>query len=324
MTKGISNGVKKVLITGGAGFIGANLIRRLLGEGGFEIFVIEKEGVNFWRLEDIKDQIDITYVDLEDEAATKEGVDKIRPHIVFHLASSRGNAFAQGDPRTMIRVNIEGTMNLIEALKSIRMASFTYASTSLEYKEKEGKLAEDDAQEPRNFYALTKSTGGQVVKQYANMHHLPVVNVRLFNVYGYYEDSQNLIPSIVLGALRNQPIALSSPNNVRDFIFIEDVVDLFTRIITQEHAYRGEMFNAGSGEQHSIQEVVGTVEKVLGRRLDVRYGQRPSYYKEPKVFVADNTKAREAFGWEVKHSFASGIQRTIEWFEQNQDLYEAR
>ena len=313
--------MKKVLITGGAGFIGANLVRRLLSAGEFEVVVIEKEGTNLWRLSDVIDRITIRYTDLEDAVAVQNAADEIQPHIVFHLAGYGVYASVQTDVRTMIRVNIEGTLNLAEALKNHPISSFVYTSTSLEYKEKESKLKEEDASDPVNFYALTKSAGGQMLKQFAKAHNLPVVNVRLFTAYGYYEDSKKLIPSIILHALRNQPIELSSPNNVRDFIFIEDVVDLFVRIITQERAHRGEMFNAGSGEQHSIQEAVGTVEKVLGRRLDVRYGQRPSYYEEPKVFVADVAKAKKAFGWEPKHDFVSGITKTTEWFQKNIHLY---
>lgn len=313
--------MKKVLITGGAGFVGANLARKLLSAARFEIFVIEKEKTNLWRLNDITDRITLKYVDLENSKSVQKIVEEIEPNIVFHLASYGVYAPLQADVRKMIRVNIEGTWNLISALKDNPPSTFIYTGTSFEYKGKDSKLKETDPIDPLNFYGVTKLTAGLLLKQAAQENNMSVINARLFTPYGFYEDGQRLIPHIVLRALQQKPIELSSPDNVRDFIFVEDVVDLFLQMVQGKQQYQGEVFNVGSGEQHRIEEVVITIEKALGKKLDVRYGQKSSPYQEPKVFVADNSKAREAFHWEVQHDLQSGIAKTIDWFQNNQELY---
>jgi len=159
-----------------------------------------------------------------------------------------------------------------------------------------------------------------LLSQFAKEHNLPVVNVRLFTAYGYYEDKAKLMPSIILNALQDKPIELSSPGNVRDFIFIEDAIEAFLNIVQSDKQYKGEMFNIGSGQQHSIAEVVEAVEKALGKQLQVQYGKE-NYYKEPKAFIADITKAKHTFNWEPQHNFAAGIVKSVAWYQANQYLY---
>ena len=313
--------MKRVLITGGAGFIGANLTRKLVSFPDFEIFVIEKRNTNLWRIKEIINKINIKYLDLEDSEKLSKTVNEIRPHIVFHLASYGVYPSFQADLRKMIRTNIEGTLNLINSLKNHHILSFIYTGTCSEYKEKKSKLKENDSIDPLNVYAITKLTAGLLLKKLAKENNLPVINLRLFTPYGYYEDKQRLIPYIILNALNNKKIELSSPNYVRDFIFIEDVIDIFLRTIKSNHNYQGEIFNIGSGKQYRIKEVINIVEKLLGKKLNVSYGKRKSYYQEPKVLIADNSKAKTAFNWKINHDFKSGIAKTIDWFKENKKLY---
>lgn len=313
--------MKKVLITGGAGFIGANLARKLISFPDFEIFIIEKRNTNLWRIKDIVNKINIKYLDLENSERLSKTVDEIKPNIVFHLASYGVYPSFQTDVRKMIRTNIEGTLNLINALKNHRISSFIYTGTCSEYNEKKSKLKENDPIDPLSMYAITKLTAGLLLKKIAQENNLPVINLRLFTPYGYYEDGQRLIPYIILNALRDKKIELSSPNYVRDFIFIEDLIDVFLRIMKSNYSYQGEIFNIGSGKQYRIKEVVSIVEKLLGKKLDVSYGARSSYYQEPKALIADNSKAKTAFNWRINHDFKSGIAKTIDWFRENKKFY---
>ena len=314
---------KNILITGGAGFIGANLARKLVSFPNFEVFVIEKKNTNLWRIKDIVDSLNIEYVNLENFNMLSKAIDNIKPSIIFHLASYGVYPGFQNDLGKMISTNIQGTLNLINSLKNYPISSFVNTGTCFEYKEKKSKLNENDFTDPLNFYAITKLTAGLLLRKLAKENNIPVINLRLFTPYGYYEDGQRLIPYIILSALKNKKIELVSPNNVRDFVFIEDVIDLFLKItkIEDKHSYRGEVFNVGSGEQHNVKDVVDIMEKLLDKKLNVRYGISANYYNEPKFFLADNNKTRAAFNWKINHGFEAGVNKTIDWFKKNSKLY---
>lgn len=313
--------MKKVLITGGAGFIGANLVRKLVSDGGFKVFLIEKQNVNLWRLKDIVNKFTVKYADLEDKNGLSKVIDSIKPDIVFHLASYGVYAAFQNDAEKMINTNIKGTLNLADSLKKHKIQSFVNVGTCFEYKEKKSKINENDTLSPLNFYAITKLAAELFLKNFAEENKMPVVSLRLFTPYGYYEDSQRLIPYIILSALNNKKIELVSPDAVRDFIFIEDLVNLFLKIIKNNQKYQGEIFNVGLGKHHSVKDIVDIIGKLLGKKLDVEYVKIRYYKKDFKFFSANNAKVKAAFDWQIKYDLESGIEKSIDWFLKNRKLY---
>ncbi len=313
--------MKKILITGGAGFIGANLVRRLVAEGGFQVFIIEKKGTSLWRLKDVVGKVAVHFVDLEDEKHLYKIITSIKPNVVFHLAGYGAYPAFQHDVMEMARTNINGTLNLVNAVKNIPITTFINIGSSSEYKEKKSAIAEDDATDPANLYAVTKLATVLLLKKMAEEYNLPIINVRPFNVYGQYGNSQGFVHYAILGALRNEKIELSSPSNVRDFIFIEDLVDLFLRMMKITKKYRGEIFNAGSSHQYSIVEALRVIEKILGRKIQVSYKKKGNYYREAKSFRADIKKAKKAFGWKPLYTIDVGFEKTARWFLENQALY---
>ncbi|MCX6723785.1 MAG: NAD(P)-dependent oxidoreductase [Candidatus Staskawiczbacteria bacterium] len=311
----------KVLITGGAGFIGSNLTRKLVSSGDFEVFIIEKKHANLWRLKDVLDKVTIRYVDIEDSDRLSKFVNSVSPSVIFHLASYGVYPSVQHDLRKMIDINICGTINLVNSLKGCKVSTFVNASSCSEYKSKKTSINEEDPVDPSNVYGVTKLAAELLLKKIAEENNFPVVNLRLFTPFGYFEDGQRLIPYIILNALEGRRIDLASPNYVRDFIFIEDLMDVFIKILEKKHNYKGEIFNIGSGKQHSIKEVVRIIGELLGEKLNVNYGERSSYYKESNFFQADNKKAMGTFDWRINHDFESGILKTINWFRENKKLY---
>ncbi len=312
---------QKVLITGGAGFIGANLARKLISQSGFKVFIIEKNGVNLWRLEGILSSITINYTDIENLAELQKTIDDIKPDFVFHLATYGVYSAIQTDVRKMIDINIKGTLNLIDALKNCNVRCFIHTASCGEYKAKKSSLNENDPVDPSNAYHITKLTTELLLKKVVAQTKMSVINLRLFTAYGFYEDGQRLIPHIILNALDNKNVDLSSPNYVRDFIFIEDLTDAFLKIIKNKKRYQADTFNIGSGRQHNIESVVKTIEKLLGKKINAKYGKRKSYYEEPDFFQANNKKAKVEFNWKPTHSLESGIAKTINWFKENKEYY---
>ena len=312
---------KKVLITGGAGFIGSNLVRKLLSTSGFEVFVIENEAVSLWRLKDVENEITVKYVDLKKEKEVREVIGGIRPDVVFHLASYGVDREFRANEREMRLVNVGGTLNLALALNNNFPEIFVYVNTSLVYAPKDTKLKETDLVAPLDMYAATKYEAEEELQKIAREKGMSLIIARLFTSYGYYDGGQRLIPYIILNALRSELIDLLSPANVRDFIFIEDTLDFFIKVIGSNQSYQDNVFNVGSGQQQRIADIIGVVEKILGKKLEVSYRQESSSVGEPKNFIADISRAKEIFDWEPQHNFEQGLAKTIEWFKKNKDLY---
>jgi nucleoside-diphosphate-sugar epimerase len=313
--------MKKILITGGAGFIGANLARRLVAEGGFNVYIIEKKTTNLWRIKDVLSKVTLVYVDLKNRNSTIKAINIIKPNVVFHLASYGVYPVTQTDAKSMIDGNVLTTLHVVDSLKGLRSTLLINAGSCAEYQEKKSNISETDPVDPKTPYAITKLAAELLLQTMTQEYRVPVINLRLFTPYGYFEDNQRLIPHVILRALENKTAELSSPNYVRDFIFIEDLVDIFLQILYTNKKYYGEIFNIASGKQHSIKEVVATVEKVLGKKIKTAYGKKVSHYQEPEFFQADIAKAKGEFSWNPRHSFEAGITKTIDWFLKNKHLY---
>jgi nucleoside-diphosphate-sugar epimerase len=142
-------------------------------------------------------------------------------------------------------------------------------------------------------------------------------------VYGDFEMSRRLIPSILINSIRNESVNLSSPECIRDFIYVEDVVDFYLKL-AEKRPQHDFVFNIGTGVQSNIQNVVEIVQRIIGKRLDIRWGTQISRPWEPKVWQACIEKAKKVLEWQPKYSLEHGLQKALEWFKRNLNLYEQR
>ena len=155
----------------------------------------------------------------------------------------------------------------------------------------------------------------------AKKHNLPIVIFRLFSVYGYFEEKERLIPTIIKSCLENKKLKLSSANSVRDFIFIEDVINAYLATIKKIKKIQGEILNLGTGQQTKIAQVVKLVKEITRSKVKPEYNQIKSVQIEPKTWVADISKAKKSLNWKPKFSLEEGLNRDIEWFKENISLY---
>ena len=311
---------KRVLITGGAGFVGSNFVYKFL-ELGNKIYVFEKEGVNLWRIQNIKNQITIYHPNLLDYKEAKEIIKKIKPDIVLHFATYGAYQKFQQDINLTIDINLNGTINLINACKEVGVECFIQTGTSSEYGIKEKPMKETDPISPDNFYAVTKGATTMYCQMMAQKFNFPVVIMRLFAVYGPFEDKERLIPTIIRAYLNKVPPKLSNPKSVRDFIFIDDIVNSYILAIKHIKKVKGEIFNIGYGKQYNIDEVVRVVKKLTTSKVNPIYGSTKPSQTEPKKWVANISKAKKILNWTPKYSLESGIKKNIEWLRENLNLY---
>lgn len=302
------------LITGATGFIGANLARRLIKEGA-EVHILTRKQSNRWRLQDILQKVHEHRVDLRDYERLFKVVQDTRPKFIFHCATYGSYPF-QKEENEIIETNILGTINLLRALSDIDYRCFVNTGSSSEYGIKSKPMSEEDLLEPISTYGVSKAATTLFCQAMAKREKRPIVTLRLFSPYGPYEEATRLIPTVIISCLRNENPRLSSPHGMRDFNFVEDIVDAYLKVIETPNI-AGEIFNIGCGEQHSVGEVVDTIIKLSGRKVKPIWGSVSPRPNEPSIWQADISKAKELLGWHPRYSLREGLSKTIEWFERN-------
>lgn len=316
----IMNSLKKktILITGVTGFVGSNLLRRLI-KSSADLHIITRESSNLWRIEDIIDDVKRYTPDLSDFDTLKKILHKINPDIIYHLATYGGNP-RQDNFRQIIESNFFGTVNLINACKKTGFDLFVNTGSSSEYGIKTVPMKENDVPEPRNNYGISKIASTLYCQSIAFNEKLPIVTLRLFSPYGDFEDSSRLIPSVILSCLHRKNPEISSPEFVRDFIYIEDVIDLYEQLPDAD-IISGNIFNVGSGKQHTVGEVVDTIINITGNDVKPMVGLPQRWPNEPHIWQADVSKTLKALNWAPKYDLNAGLTKSVDWFEKHQHLY---
>jgi nucleoside-diphosphate-sugar epimerase len=310
----------RILITGATGFVGSNLARFLINKN-VSLHIILRKTSNVWRIEDIIKRLTIHYCDLTDKEETKRVVSLIKPNIIFHLAVYGGYP-SQSETSKIIIVNFVGTVNLLNACIEEGFNCFINAGSSSEYGIKFKAMKEEDLLEPINIYGVTKAAATLYSSALAKKFNLPIITLRLFSPYGYYEDAARLIPYLVLSMLKNKEIKLSSPHAVRDFIFIEDVIRAFILTVEKKEALLpGTILNVGSGFNTKVNEVFYKLKEIIDYKMDFSIEGHPRDSDTLRDWRANTKKIKETLGWVPKNNLEEGLIKTVKWYRKNIHLY---
>ena len=326
----------KILITGGAGFIGSQLGKHLHRQG-HEIVLLDNmrfghldnlmlDGAPFGRFlcKDIRDA---------DLAASFDGVD-----VVYHLAGIAALPVCQQDPREAYDVNVAGVGNVLEAARRTRVGRVVFSSTSAVYeKTKAERFSESDPIRPDLIYACTKAAAEQVCDAFAINYGMDIAIARFFNVYGPHQDVTRTSPPFTSYVARElvmnrAPTLFNNSGAQRDYVHSDDVIDLLVRMGMDEGEIRAERFNVCSGQGHSVPDLYALFQEVSGRTIVADYNDPRSYWdKYPDLFekgfplsreriteevfknaIGNPDKARERFGWTAKSDIREGIASVYE------------
>jgi nucleoside-diphosphate-sugar epimerase len=308
----------RVLVTGATGFVGACLTRRLLATG-HEIHAFVRQTANRWRIVDVAPHIVLHDVDLRDAHAVEQAVASIRPEKVFHLATYGGFTF-QRDIDAIYAANFLGTVNLVQACEKVGFDCFIHTGSSSEYGIKTVPMKEIDLLEPLGDYAVSKAAATLYCRSTALQKGLPMVTLRIFSPYGPWDDPQRLIPYVIASLLSGIIPALSNPASVRDYIYIDDVIDAYLSVMDAPIS-AGEIYNVGSGVQTGICEVVDRIVSVLDNVVIPKWGTEPAKRPEPAVWVADIAKMKTHFNWKTTTCLEEGLLQTISWMRDSLASY---
>lgn len=306
------NQSKKVFITGGNGFIGANLTKFLKSKN-YKVSVLVKKNSNLWSLKEIIKNTTIYKADITNKKELERIMKKVNPDYIIHLASY-GNSSNENDFKKIIDVNISGLINLLMASQSINYKKFIIAGSSSEYGFKEKPMTETDYLYPNSYYSAAKGSATLLAQSYALKENKPIVILRPFSVYGPFEENNRFIPTVIKKALNKEKILVTKEEVKRDFIFIDDVVSAFYKTM-KTRLNKGEIINIGTGKQYSNKQVVRKIEKILNLKL--KLGTFPKRAWDTNNWVANNQKAKKMLKWSPKFSIEEGLKKTIEWYKNN-------
>jgi UDP-glucose 4-epimerase len=304
----------RALVTGASGFVGANLVRHLLA-GGDEVHLLLRPARDSWRLADLLNHVHVHHVDLRDAGSVSEAVRSIRPTWVFHLAAY--GAYSQQDVlREAVQTNIVGTLHLSEACLAVGFDAFVHAGSSSEYGFKDHPPAETEGLDPNSHYAVTKASATLLLRQLAVSRGAQIVTLRLYSVYGPYEEPTRFIPRLAVDGLRGQLPPLVNPDVARDFVHVDDVCDAFLAAACGQDQAPGAVYNVGSGVQTTIRMAVEVARELIGIQQEPSWGSMPDRRWDTSTWVADTRLIRERLDWSPQHAFEDGFASIVDWFRR--------
>lgn len=311
---------KKVLITGGCGFIGSHLTELLIKKN-YDVTVYDKYSSfnEYGNLKDskYKKHIKFYFGDIRDFDLTNQIIKN--KDIVIHLAALIGIPYSYISPSAYISTNINGTHNILEACRANNVEQVIITSTSEVYGSAKMKsMSESHSLNAQSPYAATKIAADQLSMSYYNSFSLPVKIIRPFNAYGPRQSQRAVIPTIISQSINSNEIKLGNINSMRDYTYVEDLSDAFLSVIKSK-LLLGQVVNVGTNKTFSIKKIVDIVSKSLQKKIIIKTDKkriRPTKSEVSKL-ICNNKKIKKLTNWEAKHTFINGILKTINWYKSN-------
>lgn len=304
----------RVLITGAAGFVGANLARHMLARGD-ELWLAVRPGSDRRRLSEIEGDARIVEADLQEPEAASRVVGEARPRFVMHLAAYGAYSW-QTEADRIFDTNAMGTRRLLEACAAAGVECLVHAGSSSEYGYKDHAPAECELPEPNSDYAVAKLAATMSCAQFARERDLRTVTLRLYSAYGPWEHPKRLVPTLVRAATRGELPPLVSPDVARDFVFVDDVCSAFVLASESPGDHPGAVYNVASGRQTTIRELVETARSLFGVEADPDWGSMPDRGWDTTTWIGDPSLIQRELGWHPGVDIDDGLSRTAEWISK--------
>ena len=305
--------MSKVLVTGGAGFIGSHLTEELVSLGNKVIVIDSLFSGNLKNLENVINKIEFHKLDIISQKEIThlfEGVE-----YVFHLAARRAVIASFENPHDYLAANIVGTFNVLEASRLNNVKKVTFASSSSVYGGVTPPSVEGVENPTLSPYAFTKKSGEDLCKFFNAQYGLKIVALRYFNVFGPRQDPKSqyavVIPKFIYAYLTNeQPTIFGDGTHTRDFTYVKNIVN--ANILAVEKDIDFDIINVGGGVESSVNELSKTIAALLSKKWNPKYA--PLSQKEPERASASLEKAKALLGYSPEVDLKEGIRRTIEYF----------
>jgi dTDP-glucose 4,6-dehydratase len=318
---------KRVLITGGAGFIPSNVIRYLLDSTPYEVVSLDAltYAGNLENLAEVMSHERLSFVqgDIRD-AATVEGIVREVDVIVHAAANSHVEQSIKEGAREFVSTNIEGTRILLDAVRAAPVELFVLLSSCEVYGTGLYEpIDEEHLLNPCSPYSATKAGADRLAYAYHVTYGLPIAIIRPFTNYGPAQHPEKMIPRFITQAICDEPLTLHGDGKAsRDWVFVADHAEAISNVIEAGEAVAGEAINVATGEGKSVVEIAELVLDLLGkpRSLKVHVDDRPGQVTRN---IGSTDKAAQLLGWRARTPFEEGLARTVEWYRDNEAWWRA-
>jgi len=310
----------RILVTGGSGFIGSHLTRRLVDEKA-KVTLLIRKNADLKNIQDIKSKINLISGDLTDYLRLVKIVKKVNPQKIFHLAAYINRSRSLDQIEESMKVNFFGTVNLIRALESVDYDCFINTGTSEEYGNSLAPYKENQLVNPVSPYSLSKSASILFCDMYYKNTGRSVISIRPSTTYGPAQHSRMLVSQIILSAIKRKDFDMSLGEQCREFNYVSDIVDGFIKSSLCKKAI-GEIINLGTGIEYPVSVVAKKIISLMGNPIKIHFGTIP--YRENEIWhmYCDNTKAKDLLKWKPRVSLENGLKQTIKWTLENyEDFY---
>ncbi|MBI4931863.1 MAG: NAD-dependent epimerase/dehydratase family protein [Bacteroidetes bacterium] len=300
-----------IFIFGSSGFIGANLLDVIL-KYRKDCYAITHDVRHAWRLKLLNiPPENILYCDLLIKNSVIELLERNKPQTIFNLAAY-GSYSKENEVGLIYETNLIGTLNILQHLGQI--AAYVHAGSSSEYGLNSESPFENDEMIPNSHYAVSKVSTGYLLKHYGKIHQLPVVNLRLYSVYGPWEEPDRFIPQLIENAKQKKLPVLVSPYISRDFLFIDDcIVAFINAAYYMNSSLYGESINIGTGKKNTIKETVDYVIELFGLNIQANWGSMPDRKWDLKNWYGNYEKANRLLFWHPTVELKEGLLKTSQW-----------
>lgn len=308
--------MKKILITGGAGFIGSAIIKHFQ-EQGHEIHVIDNLSFGNRDFIDVPDA-NFYEEDILDREKMFEVLAAVRPNWVIHLAAIHFIPYCNQHPYESANINIQGTMNVLDATAEVGVEKVLFASTAAVYPIRDEAVKEGNAVGPMDIYGVSKLAGERISEEFQQRSGIPTIVCRFFNAFGPNETNPHLIPEIqdqVNAGKRTIDLGNTKPK--RDFIHTYDMANAIDKMMNLPVRQAGldfegvEVFNLGRGIEYSVEEIVEAFERELGEKITINVDPARVRKTERMHLLADVSKLKQRTGWEPEWGIDEGIRTLI-------------
>lgn len=316
--------MKKILITGGCGFIGSHLVEHMTLNG-YEVTAFDRYNINnhwgFLENSKLKKNFNVVLGDIRDIDSVKKAIKGNK--IVIHLAALIGIPYSYLSPLAYIKTNVEGTYNVLESAKELNIEKTIITSTSEVY----GSalylpIDEKHPLQPQSPYSASKISADNISMSYFNSFDLPVSIIRPFNTYGPRQSSRAVIPTIASQIISSKKIKLGNVHTMRDFTYVSDLCNAY-EVIVKSKKFVGDIVNVGSNDYVSIADLYSKIKKILkSKKTFSQVSERVRSTKsEVDKLLCDNNKILQLTNWKPKISLDNGLKKTLTWIKKNKSIY---
>lgn len=306
--------MKKILITGGAGFIGREVVKQCLQEK-YEVIIYDN--FSFGKIENIKEFIgdnnfSLIVGNINEEEKINKVVNETKPDVCIHLAALHFIPFCNTHPLDTLSINVNGTYSVFNACVKNNVKKILFASSGALYESVERELVEQgDLPKPVDIYGCSKLLGEQVCEYFTNTSDVSIIAMRLFNTYGPFETNPHVIPEIIGQLKQGGTVKLGNVETKRDYIYTEDIAKAIIKLAETEMENKFEVVNIGTGVEYSVAEIIEEIGRLLGKKIIIEKDPM-RYRKSDKMHqIASLKKISRLTKWKSQNNLHEGLKKLL-------------